>query len=192
MNGAPATGTVLRFAEPGQAPVTVENTGPAAVDAVLTLRGAPLDPPPGGGTGYRIARAWFTLDGDPADPAALRQGDRLVTVLTVTPQRTARARLMVSDPLPAGLEIDNPNLIAGGQPGRLAWLTLPEVAQHAEFRADRFAAAVDWEGVEPFRLAYVVRAVSPGAFRHPAASVEDMYRPEFRALTDTGTVTVAP
>jgi alpha-2-macroglobulin len=29
-----------------------------------------------------------------------------------------------------------------------------------------------------FRLAYVVRAVSPGTFHHPAASVEDMYRPD--------------
>ena len=33
----------------------------------------------------------------------------------------------------------------------------------------------------------MVRAVSPGSFHHPAASVEDMYRPAYRARTDAGT-----
>jgi uncharacterized protein YfaS (alpha-2-macroglobulin family) len=41
-------------------------------------------------------------------------------------------------------------------------------------------------------LAYIVRAVSPGQFHHPAATVEDMYRPEFRAWTDSGRVEVVP
>jgi alpha-2-macroglobulin len=49
---------------------------------------------------------------------------------------------------------------------------------------------VDRQGAEPFRLAYMVRAVSPGRFHRPAASVEDMYRPAYRARTDAGTVTV--
>ena len=36
-------------------------------------------------------------------------------------------------------------------------------------------------------LAYIVRAVSPGTFVHPAATVEDMYRPERYARTAAGT-----
>jgi uncharacterized protein YfaS (alpha-2-macroglobulin family) len=36
-----------------------------------------------------------------------------------------------------------------------------------------------------------VRAVSPGQFHHPAASVEDMYRPQMRARTDAGQVTIS-
>jgi len=39
-------------------------------------------------------------------------------------------------------------------------------------------------------LAYVARAVTPGLFYHPAASVEDMYRPAYRARTATGRVQV--
>ena len=108
----------------------------------------------------------------------------------MTPERDLQARLIVSDPLPAGLEIENPNLLRSGETGQLAWLTADDVATHAEFRADRFAAAVDWQGSAPFRLAYMVRAVSPGSFHRPAASVEDMYRPAYRARTDAGTVTV--
>jgi hypothetical protein len=41
-----------------------------------------------------------------------------------------------------------------------------------------------------FQLAYVVRAVTPGTYVHPAASVEDMYRPELSARTATGMMEV--
>ena len=36
----------------------------------------------------------------------------------------------------------------------------------------------------------MIRAVSPGSFTHPAALVEDMYRPQRRARTGSGSVTV--
>lgn len=39
-------------------------------------------------------------------------------------------------------------------------------------------------------VAYVVRAVTPGTYLHPAATVEDMYRPERYARTQSGTLTV--
>jgi hypothetical protein len=99
---------------------------------------------------------------------------------------------MVSDPLPAGFEIDNPNLMSAGSTSELAWLDTLQDVQHSEFRQDRFLTAVDWQSDASFRLAYVVRAVSPGRFHHPAPSVEDMYRPDFRARGETGSVTIAP
>jgi uncharacterized protein YfaS (alpha-2-macroglobulin family) len=99
---------------------------------------------------------------------------------------------MVSDPLPAGFEIDNPNLIRGGDIAGLDTLGLEETAAHSEFRQDRFLTAIDRMDATPFRLGYIVRAVSPGSFHHPAASVEDMYRPDFRAQTDSGRVIVSP
>mgnify|MGYP006182067371 CR=1 FL=1 len=53
-------------------------------------------------------------------------------------------------------------------------------------------AAIDRFDNATFRLGYIVRAVSPGSFHHPAASVEDMYRPDFRARGETGSVTISP
>ena len=41
-------------------------------------------------------------------------------------------------------------------------------------------------------VAYMVRAVTPGAFIHPAATVEDMYRPERYARSAAGKLTVVP
>ena len=58
----------------------------------------------------------------------------------------------------------------------------PPRAAVPQFRQDRFLAAVDWRSDEPFRLAYIVRAVTPGTLPpRRAASVEDMYRPQIRA-----------
>jgi uncharacterized protein YfaS (alpha-2-macroglobulin family) len=122
-------------------------------------------------------------------PPQLRWLKRLVTVLTVQPFEKGEARLIIDDPLPAGLEIDNPNLLQSGDVRALDWLD-PASAQHTEFRSERFVAAVDWRSDQAFRLAYIVRAVSPGSYHHPAASVEDMYRPQYRARSGTGRMQV--
>ena len=191
IDGAAATGPLVRVLNSASAPVTVSNTGSGDTQITLTTYGVPLVPEPAGGNGYAISRSYYTLAGEPALPEGLSAGDRLVTVLEVTPFTRTEARLMVNDPLPAGFEIDNPNLISGGVLANFDWLELQTDVAHTEFRQDRFLAAVDWSDSQPFRLAYVVRAVSPGTFHHPAASVEDMYRPDFRARTDTGSLSIA-
>ena len=142
------------------------------------------------GNGYQITRSYFTLTGEAVDLTQVVAGTRLVVVLKVSPFARGEARLMVADPLPAGFEIDNPNLMTAGSIASLDWLSTETDVAHAEFRQDRFLTAIDRYGNSPFELAYIVRAVSPGVFHHPAASVEDMYRPEYRARTDAGTVTI--
>ncbi len=56
----------------------------------------------------------------------------------------------------------------------------------------RFVTALDLaSGAErDLTFAYVVRAVTPGVYDHPAASVEDMYRPQFSARTALGRMEV--
>ena len=169
------------------------NGGGAPITITLTATGQPVTAPAAGGKGYTLLREYFTMEGAPVDPAQVSLGTRLVTVLTVRPDSAEGGRLMVTDPLPAGFEIDNPNLISAGDISQLSWLgeDTPSTDM-AEFRQDRFAASLSWMSDSPFRLAYIVRAVTPGSFRHPAASVEDMYRPEYRAWTDGGTVAITP
>ena len=158
----------------------------------LTATGKPAGPAAAGGKGYGIARRYYSMQGEALDAAQLQQGTRMVVVLEVAPQSEGGGRLVIADPLPAGWEIDNPNLLRAGDVSALDWLEGETAAEMTEFRADRFAAALTWTSGERFRLAYIVRAVTPGEFRHPAASVEDMYRPEFRAWSDSGAVTVTP
>ena len=192
VDGAPVTGPLVRVldAQTAGAALAVRNGAKAKAVITLTTYGIPVTPEPAGGTGYSIKRTWYTFDGSETDPASVPQGTRLVAVIEVNPFGGGEARLMVNDPLPAGFEIDNPNLMASGDVAALDWLDLNAEANHAEFRQDRFLAAVDWYGSDPFRIGYVVRAVSPGNFHLPAASVEDMYRPDFRAWTDAGRVII--
>ena len=191
LNGAPADGPLVRVLESAaSAPIAVANTGTQEVTLTVTSFGIPAEPEPAGGNGYAITRSYFTLDGLPATVASVPVGTRLVAVLEVTPFAAGGARLMISDPLPAGFEIDNPNLIRGGDLVGLDALGLEANVAHSEFRQDRFLTAIDRSDAAPFRLGYIVRAVSPGTFHHPAATVEDMYRPDFRARTDAGVVAV--
>ena len=191
IDGQPPSGPLVKVLDGTTAPVTVANTGTQPTQVTVTSYGVPDVPEPAGGNGYAITRTYYTLGGEAASLDGVKSGDRLVTVLEITPFGRGEARLMVNDPLPAGFEIDNPNLISGGALASLDWLGLEGEAEHSEFRQDRFLTAIDRSDSQAFRLAYVVRAVSPGTFHHPAASVEDMYRPTFRAHSDTGTLTIA-
>ena len=194
IDGAPATGPLVRVldaATAGGSALAIANGGAKPATLTLTTMGIPEVPLDSGGNGYAIKRTWYTMEGAEVSPDQVQQGARLVTVIEVNPFGGGEARLMVNDPLPAGFEIDNPNLMASGDVAALDWLDLNAEATHAEFRQDRFLAAVDWYGKDPFRLAYIVRAVSPGSFHLPAASVEDMYRPDYRAWTAAGRVVIA-
>ncbi|ETD78131.1 alpha-2-macroglobulin family protein [Rhodobacter capsulatus] len=192
VDGAPVTGPLVKVidAETAGRSLAIANTGDAQQTLTLTTVGVPEVAEQAGGKGWAIARSYYTLEGEEVDATKVAQGTRLVTVLEIKPLGRQEARLMVNDPLPAGFEIDNPNLIRAGDLAALDWLSVEENPLTTEFRQDRFLAALDWQSDQPFRLAYVVRAVSPGTFVHPAASVEDMYRPDMRAHGDTGMVTV--
>ena len=190
VNGATVSGPFVRTAYAGDPSLQVlQNNSSAATDVTLTTIGVPLDPPDAGGFGYAIERRYFDMEGTEVPLDNVVSGMRLVVVLDVVPFENGEARLMVNDPLPAGLEIDNPNLLRSGDVAALDWLS-PAEARHSEFRSDRFLAAIDWRSDQPFQLAYIVRAVAAGDYHHPAATVEDMYRPQYRARTGTGRMSV--
>ena len=95
----------------------------------------------------------------------VKGGTRLVVVLGVQPFEGTGARLMIDDPLPAGFEIDNPNLLNSAGIKGLDWIRAAQ-PQSVEFRSDRFLAAVDHNSADGFQLAYVVRAVNTITQRH--------------------------
>ena len=178
--------------------------------------GAALTPEPATSKGFTIERTYYTLDGKKIDLASatggtsqLKQNERMVVVLKVEAPETG-GRILLVDRLPAGLEIENPRLVDAGDVKTLDWLKTTVKPQHTEFRDDRFVAAFDFfgssdrrrgrrfadsdeESREPARaatVAYIVRAVTPGSFVHPAATVEDMYRPDRFARTASGRLEV--
>ncbi len=193
VNGATHTGTYMAQMS-GDAlighPLTVTNTTRQPLAAAVTTVAAPVSPLPAGGNGFTIERKYYTLDGEEANITEAQQNERYVVVLHVTGANSWQSRILVTDLLPAGFEIDNPSIVNSAQLSNFDWLSEVQPA-HVEFRNDRFVAAFDesW-GSRDLSLAYVVRAVTPGTYDHPAASVEDMYRPQFSARTAMGRMEV--
>ena len=173
-------------------PIRVTNTSDSEVKAVVTITGAPVTPEPAAESGFKIERQDFTLDGDPIDVTHIKQNTRFVVVLKITEAQPQFGRVIVADYLPAGFEIDNPHLVSSGDTDTLPWFTDAADPVSSEFRDDRFSAAFERKSDNPavFSVAYVVRAVSPGTYVRPQASVEDMYRPGRFGRTDSQNVEV--
>jgi uncharacterized protein YfaS (alpha-2-macroglobulin family) len=172
--------------------IVITNNGQAAVRVALTALGRPATQEPAASRGYEIERTYYKFDGSKVDPANIKQNDRLVAVVKVTESEAAYARLLLVDHLPAGLEIDNPDLFDGGSTDGLAWLKRDVEPTHTEARDDRFVAFFNRDGKDKatFSIAYVLRAVTPGRYVSPPASVEDMYRPDRFGRTGFGTLVV--
>lgn len=190
LDGAPIVGPMVQVLDDVSPTRVIENTGPRDEVITLTRFGRRDGATEAFGNGYRINREYLTLDGTLVDPAQVAQGTRLVTLLTVINTGAPHGRLMIDDPLPAGFEIDNPNLLQSGDIRALDGIDVGYSPEMSEFRAERFLSAIDMRGQERIRMAYIVRAVSPGDFHHPAAMVEDMYRPTYRAQTASGRISV--
>lgn len=217
IDGAPVVGTLQRVitARDLVSDVVITNNGEERVDAVVSVIGASMEPQPAASKGFTITRSYYTLDGAEVDlesgsggASTLQQNDRLVVVVKIDSDER-RGNILLADRLPAGLQIENPRLVDGGDVRSLNWLKMPLRPTHTAFRDDRLVAAFDLARLPKSRrarsqdrsaeatapvasvsVAYIVRAVTPGAFVHPAATVEDMYRPERYARTDTGKLTV--
>ncbi len=171
-------------------PVAITNNGNAATEMKISVTGIPSVPPPASDNGFSIERTYYNLDGTPADMTDISQNDRFVVILVMKPTQLGSGQYLAVDPLPAGFEIENPDLSQAGGVSELSWVSVT-MPSHVESRTDQYVAAFRYlSPLESFATAYMVRATSPGAFTLPGATVEDMYRPEFRGNTDAGQIEV--
>ncbi|NBN62558.1 alpha-2-macroglobulin family protein [Pannonibacter tanglangensis] len=168
--------------------VTLANQGSSPTSVVLSVSGQPSEPQPAGGNGFNITRSFYDLDGNEIDPAAVPYNTRMAVVIEVEPLTETNGRLLVVDRLPGGVVIDNPRLVRSGDIGALDWLTTIDQPDHVEFRTDQFVVSIDQRnfGDPVLTFAYLARAVTPGSYVLPPASVEDMYQSDRGAITDTG------
>jgi alpha-2-macroglobulin len=165
----------------GPTPPVVKNLG-AETRQTVTVIGVPDQPAPAEEQGMTLSRRVYDMTGRPVDLAGARHNDLLVVVLEGEATDPLEHAVLVSDPLPAGFEIENVRLGNGGPSSALSWLGDVSATRHLEFRDDRFVAAVDLGKQNPrFRLAYLVRAVTVGEFAAPGATVEDLQRPHVSA-----------
>src|SRR5437764_910003 len=182
----------FRASDLAAGPVRVTNNGDNAVQAVVSVIGAPVTPEPAAEKGFSIERLYYTLDGEPAEIGKVKQNERFAVVLKITEGQPTFGRIIVADYLPAGFEIDNPRLVSSGDTGTLSWIEDAKDPTHSEFRDDRFTAAFDRASGDKavFTVAYAVRTVSPGKYVLPQVYGEDVYPPARFGRTGVGTVEI--
>ena len=93
--------------------------------------------------------------------------------------------------LPAGFEIETVRQGDGNTSGGLAWTGPLSIVRWLKARDARLDAIVELSHVVPtLRLAYVVRAVTPGHYAAPGARITDLDRPGRFARGGGGWVSV--
>ncbi|MBU0969070.1 MAG: alpha-2-macroglobulin family protein, partial [Proteobacteria bacterium] len=171
----------------------IKNLGPDTLYLSVTLAGYPDQKPEPVSNGVNIRRRYLTLAGEALareNENPFKSGDRMMVELSFSADQRMPNCLIV-DLLPAGLELEDPNLSGSTMIDDIK-VDKKTVAQwhqsftirHTEYRDDRFVAALDIPGKQPLRVFYPVRVVSPGSFLVPPPLVEDMVKPYIRAIGD--------
>lgn len=174
----------------------IKNTFKDKLFLELAFRGHPAKMPASRSDIIALTRELFDADGKPIGSRALKVGETVLVRVNARPRQHIGNGLVV-DRIPAGLEIENLNIVQGES---MASVTIgglnPAVAmtdpriQHVEYRDDRFVAAVRLQG--EINLFYRARVVTPGKFVFPPIYAEDMYRPDVYGLAGgDATITVS-
>ncbi|MFQ2429361.1 alpha-2-macroglobulin family protein [Aeromonas caviae] len=166
----------------------VTNEGKGSLYVQRTLVGYPEQAPARISMGMSVTRSWFNSDGQRFDPTKVKVGDLVVVRLNVSSESAVPDALLV-EMVPAGFELENPALGNSIKleelsiEGKPAWQSeWNDYLKHQEFRDDRYTAALDLSAGSNQQLVYLMRAVTPGRYQVPPTQVEDMYRPELRAV----------
>jgi hypothetical protein len=197
------------FERPGPQNLIVDKQGAGRLYYRIGLNYAPADLfLKAADYGFKVERVYEAVDKpedvkrDPDGTWRIKAGTRVRVRLKMINQ-SRRYHVALVDPLPAGLEILNPELATTerlpedtGRTGvaeygsrsygygyywyRANWF------DHQNFRDERAEAFTSllWEGV--WNYSYVARATTPGRFVVPPAKAEEMYMPETfgRSATD--------
>ncbi len=164
--------------------LVLRNRGSRPAYYTLLAEGWPLKPRAGGVVeGIRVEREYRDEQGRPLNLGAVEQGQLVVVTLKVTCLR-AVDNLVIDDPLPAGLEIDNPRLRSRGSLGFDPPNNLDPARM--DFRDDRVLLFTGREDPGELDFSYSARAVTPGRFRVPGLEAEAMYDPDIHGSAGGG------
>ena len=166
--------------------VTLTNQGPGNLFYSFQAEGVPIDSAEyyqklaARNQGMSVVREWLDDAGNPLDITQIKQNDLVVARITLNPNGHSYENIAIEDLLPAGLEIENPNLDTAQS---LTWVKDKfDWCARRDIRDDRillFTKPVSGPSV----FCYLARAVTPGKFIVPPLSAECMYDPDVRSMT---------
>ncbi|WP_181442003.1 alpha-2-macroglobulin family protein [Swingsia samuiensis] len=197
---------------------TVSNSGSIPLWLAVTVTGSPKDVSKPITQGFNMNVSTRGMHGEPVDVTKLRQNDRFIVVIEGNVTDHDQHHCVLVDMLPAGWEIeglaqgkkleDDPENQIGAKDDTdtknegYDFLGVTSDTRFASIQDDRFVAAFDLSpngdansnmediGRSSFRVAYIVRAVTPGTFLRPETVVKDQYRPTMTARSAAGVTTI--
>ncbi len=134
----------------------------------------------------KVRRRFCTRDGKPLNHATIKQGDLVIVELELSAPTTV-PNVVVNDMLPAGLEIENPNLATRtGAP----WLRKNGTPVANVDRRDDRLLLFTTASKEATYFRYAARVVTAGSFTLPAVHATCMYDPRIESRHGFDEITV--
>lgn len=157
----------------------------------LALSGNPVKLLPPKDDIIKLSRTMYAPDGKVIGDRPLKVGETVIMHIKVS-ANAAIGNGMVVDRIPAGLEIENTNIVRGEQMNAVKFdgidpseaMKDPRI-KHVEFRDDRFVTAAQLDK-NILNLFYRMRVVTPGKFVVPPLYADDMYRPDIYGSSGGG------
>ena len=172
-------------------PVALRNTGAASLWRSETVVGVARVAPPAARHLMEVKRNFFTMAGQPASPDKLPQNSDVVLLVEGRADDQQAHQAMLTAGLPAGWEVAGH--LGGGKVAGMEWLGELTEPRSEAARDDRVTMALDLTPEKPdFRVAVLIRAVTPGDYEYPGLELADMYRPTLFARQGAVRVSVLP
>lgn len=145
--------------------------------------------------GLQVRRQFFNRDGKPL--GVIRQNDLVVVKLTlVSTNGLTIDNVVITDLLPAGLEVENPRLTqsSGSEQRDMTWIKnpttgTPDRPDHFDLRDDRINFYTTATG-NARSFYYLARAVSKGRFVLGPVSADAMYNSDYRSYNGAGVMEI--
>ncbi|MFN4182787.1 MAG: hypothetical protein ACK4G3_06270, partial [bacterium] len=139
--------------------------------------------------GVSISRRFLDLQGNPISGAVELKELFLMEISLTNTYRDHLYNLAIEGRIPAGWEIENPRLIGTL---KIPWLEKADIwkTDYIDVRDEsiRLFGSISHLSTEKYYV--LLRVVTPGTFFLPPISASVMYRPEIRAQTTSGKVTI--
>ncbi len=132
--------------------------------------------------GFHIEKHFFTLYGKEIDLSQVAQNSKVLVVIDGQILDDTIEHPIIIDLLPAGFEIENPNISGINEVSSLEISSDLSPLEHVAYMDDRFVAALEYND-KNFSVAYIARAVTKGRFKVAPTLIEAMYKPQFHALS---------
>jgi len=139
--------------------------------------------------GLKVDRVYLDRWGYPLDYQKINQSDIVVAKITMTAVVDNLENVIVTDMLPAGLEIENPRL---GSRNVISWIGNKSIVpDYMDIRDDRLNIYLNLPKGKTVEFYYLLRAVTTGRFVLPPVKGEAMYDPFKSSVSNSGQVRVA-